>query len=194
MGDVGTFTRGRRFTKADYAEVGTPCIHYGEIYTVYGATATSVRSRIRQDFSGTLRYAKPGDLVIVDVGETVADVGKAVAWLGNEDVAIHDHCFAYKHSLNPAFLAYYLQTARFHADKAKHVARTKVMTLSMPGLSKVEVPVPSLDVQEQVVAVLDRMDALIGDRQDGIPAEIEARRIQFEYYLDRLLSFEVPAA
>ena len=46
LGEVGTFERGRRFVKADAVEVGTPCIHYGELYTHYGISATEVKFNV----------------------------------------------------------------------------------------------------------------------------------------------------
>lgn len=54
-------------------------------------------------------------------------------------------------------------------------------------LKQLDVPVPPLSVQQQVVDILDRLDALTTSLTDGLPAEIEARRQQYEYYRDRLL-------
>ena len=193
MGEIGEFFRGRRFTKADYAEDGVACIHYGELYTHYGTSATRVLSHVRGDLAANLRFAQPGDIVMTDVGETVDDVGKAVAWLGDEDVAIHDHCYAFRHSLNPVYLSYYMQTAAYRSQKNRYVARTKVKTLLMDGLAKVLVPVPPREEQDRVVAVLERFDALVNDLSIELPAELAARRKQYEYYRDRLLTFEEAA-
>lgn len=193
LGEVGEFFRGRRFTKADYVEDGVGCIHYGEIYTHYGISAIEVISHVRPEMKSTLRFAKPGDVVITDVGETVEDVGKAVAWIGSEEVAIHDHCYAFRHSMNPKFVSYCMQTTSFIAEKAKYVARTKVNTLLMNGFSKIRIPVPSLDEQERIVAILDKFDALVNDLSNRLPAEIKARRQQYAHYRDRLLSFSEAA-
>ena len=193
LGEIGTFIRGRRFTKADYADDGIPCIHYGEIYTRYGVSADAVVSYIDADISTKLRYAKTGDVVLTDVGETVEDVGKAVAWIGDEDVAIHDHCYAFRHSMNPKFVSYCMQTTSFVAEKAKYVARTKVNTLLIDGFSKIRIPIPPLDEQARIVAILDKFDALVNDISSGLPAEIQARRKQYEHYRDRLLSFKEAA-
>lgn len=143
--------------------------------------------------AASLRYAKPGDVVVTDVGETVEDVGKAVAWVGSEDVAIHDHCYAFRHSMNPKFVSYCMQTSSFIAEKAKYVARTKVNTLLIGGFSKIRIPVPSLEEQERIVAILDKFDALVNDIAIGLPAEIAARRQQYAYYRDRLLTFKEAA-
>jgi len=193
MDEVGKFIRGRRFTKADYVEDGIACIHYGDIYTQYGTAATETVSHVRSDMASTLRFAKPGDLVIAGVGETVEEVGKAVAWLGEGDVAIHDDCFAFRHSLNPKFVSYYFQTTAFHAEKNKFVARAKVKRLSGESIGKLAIPVPPLDEQERIVAILDRFDALVNDISIGLPAEIKARRQQYEHYRDRLLTFQEAA-
>lgn len=194
LGDVGQFIRGRRFTKQDYVDDGgVPVIHYGEIYTHFGTTADSVRSHVRSDMADNLRFARPGDVILTDVGETVDDVGKAVAWLGSVDVAIHDHCYAFHHSMNPAFVSYYMQTNRFRVEKAKHVARTKVKTLLMDGLAKVRLPVPSPAEQERIVNILDKFNALVSDSSGGLGAEISARRRQHEHYRDKLLMFEAMA-
>lgn len=189
LNEIGKFIRGRRFTKADFVEDGVGCIHYGEIYTRYGTAADSVISHVRSDMASTLRFAKPGDVVITDVGETVEDVGKAVAWIGSEDVAIHDHCYAFRHSMNPKFVSYCMQATSFIAEKAKYVARTKVNTLLIEGFSKIRIPVPPLEEQARIVAILDRFDSLVNDISSGLPAEIKARRQQYSHYRDRLLSF-----
>ncbi len=193
LGEIGEFIRGRRFTKADYVEDGIGCIHYGDIYTQYGTTATAVKTHVRSDMRSTLRFAKHGDVVITDVGETVEDVGKPVAWLGAKEVAIHDHCYAFRHSMNPTFVSYCMQTTSFIAEKAKYVARTKVNTLLMKGFAKIRIPVPPLEEQERIVAILDQFDALVNDLSSGLPAEITARRQQYAHYRDRLLTFREAA-
>jgi type I restriction enzyme S subunit len=193
MGEIGTFIRGRRFTKDDIVEHGIPSIHYGEIYTHYGVATASTVSYVRADVAQQLRYAQPNDVVIAAVGETVEDVAKAVAWLGDEDVAIHDDCFLFRHSMNPKFVSYCLQTEAFHAQKNKYVARAKVKRLSGESLAKIRIPVPPLEEQDRIVAILDKFDALVNDLSSGLPAEIKARRQQYEHYRDRLLSFREAA-
>ena len=193
MGEIGNFTRGRRFTKDDRVEDGIPSVHYGEIYTHYGVAASSTISHVRTDMARQLRYAQPNDVVIAAVGETVEDVGKAVAWLGDEAVAVHDDCFVFSHSMNPKFVSYFFQTEAFHAQKNKHVARAKVKRLSGESLAKIRIPVPPLEEQERVVSILDKFDALVNDLSSGLPAEIKARRRQYEHYRDRLLSFREAA-
>lgn len=61
--------------------------------------------------------------------------------------------------------------------------------MTAPELKKVEIPIPSLDVQNRIVQVLDNFDAVCTDLSSGLPAEIEARQKQYEYYRDKLLTF-----
>ena len=201
LSDIGEFIRGKRFTKADYVEDGISVIHYGEIYTRYGAFTDRAFSRVRGDLADSLRYAEPGDVVIAGVGETVEDVGKAVAWIGNEPVAIHDDSYAFRHPMNPKFVSYAMQTANFIEEKAKHVSRGKVNRLLINGLEKVRIPVPfpsdqkrSLAEQARIVAILDKFDALTNSITEGLPREIELRQKQYEHYRDLLLSFPKPEA
>lgn len=56
--------------------------------------------------------------------------------------------------------------------------------------SNFKIPIPSIEEQEKIVKILDKFDRLVNDISIGLPAEIKARRQQYEYYRDMLLSFE----
>ncbi|WP_309324032.1 restriction endonuclease subunit S [Actinomyces stomatis] len=189
LSQLGTFHRGKRFVKTDYSDHGVPCIHYGEIYTRYGVSTSSVGSNLEESLRQKLRFAQPGDVILVDVGEVVDDVGRSVAWIGDEPVAIHDHSYAFRSTLNPTFVSYVMRTDWFRRQKAKHIARTKVKTLLLEGFSKIQIPTPPPVEQDRIVERLNQFDALVNDLTSGLPAEIEARRKQYEYYRDRLLTF-----
>ncbi len=72
------------------------------------------------------------------------------------------------------------------------MARAKVKTLLTTGLRRSGGPSSAarLDEQERIVTILDKFDALVNDLSIGLPAELKARRQQYEYYRDRLLTFE----
>lgn len=190
MGEVGEFFRGRRFTKHDVVPEGIGSIHYGEIYTRYGVYTDKALSHVRPELRPALRFARTGDVVIAAVGETVEDVCKAVAWLGKDDVAIHDDCYAFRHTLNPKFVSYYFQTSSFHSEKSRYVARAKVNRISGESLAKLHIPVPPMEDQERIVGILDKFNALVNNLSIDLSTEIKARRQQYAYYRDKLLSFE----
>lgn len=82
LGEIGEFTRGKRFVKTDMLEEGFPCIHYCEMYTHYNIWADKTKSFVKHDLAAKLRVADHGDVVIVAAGETIEDIGKGTAWLG----------------------------------------------------------------------------------------------------------------
>lgn len=187
---IGTLTRGKRFVHADATDTGVPCIHYGELYTYYGVHASAVKSHIREDLRPKMRYAHKGDVIIVGAGENNIDIGVGVAWEGNEDVAVHDACYTLKHSQNSKYISYYLRSDMYHSQIKKYVSEGKICSISAAGLGKAMIPIPSLSEQQRIVSILERFDVLCNDITTGLPAEIEARQKQYEYYRDKLLSFE----
>lgn len=194
LGEIGTFMRGRRFTKSDVVESGIPSIHYGEIYTHYRVSASRAVRHVDSSLRGKLGFAQPQDVIFAGVGETVADVGKAVAWMGEAPVAVHDDTFSYTSPLDAKYVAYAVQTAQFHGQKVNHVAQGKVKRLSLDGLAKIKIPVPGDREQARIVLLLDQFEMLVNDLGIGLPAELAARGKQYEHYRDRLLTFEEAAA
>ena len=75
------------------------------------------------------------------------------------------------------------------AELSKYVTKSAQPGLSVRRLEQVEVLFPSIEEQQRIADILDRFDALVNDISSGLPAEIAARRAQYEYYRDRLLSF-----
>jgi len=194
LGELGEFIRGRRFTKDDYVDSGLGCIHYGQIYTDYGTTATRTITFLPEEFRNKLRLARPGDLVIAATGENVEDVCKAVAWLGTDEVAAHDDCFIYRHELDPTYASYLFQSSGFQEQKVRYVSESKVVRISGVNMAKIRVQVPPLEDQKRIVEALNSFDALINDPSSGLPAEIAARRTQYEHYRHRLMTFKELAA
>ena len=186
LGEVGQFIRGNGLQKKDFVDEGVGCIHYGQIYTHYGTSATETKSFVSPDLATKLRSAEPGDLVVATTSENDADVAKAVAWLGNGPVAVSGDSYVFKHSLDPLYAAYYFQTDAFHRQKRRFITGTKVKRVSGADLARIEIPVPPIAIQREIVSILTRMEALEAE----LEAELEARRRQHAYYRDALLSFD----
>ena len=72
----------------------------------------------------------------------------------------------------------------------RYVKNGKISSLPASGLAEALIPIPSLEEQEKIANILDRFDTLVNDLSQGLPAEIEARQQQYEYYRDQLLTFK----
>ena len=190
ISDLGVMTRGKRFVKADAVEKGVPCIHYGELYTHYGVWAKETKSQIRNEIASGLRFAAKNDVVIVGAGENDWDIGVGVAWLGDYGVAIHDACYYLRHNQNPKYISYCLRTTSYHQQIKKYVSTGKICAISSEGIGKAIIYLPSIEEQNRIVELLDRFYVIINDITEGLPAEIDARQKQYEYYRDKLLHFK----
>lgn len=190
LSEVGTLVRGNGLQKKDFTPNGVGCIHYGQIYTHYRTFATETITCCSEELAKKLRTAEYGDVVIATTSENVEDVCKAVAWLGKESIAISGDAYIYKHNQNPKYIAYIFQTGNFFDYKKRKANGTKVIRLSGDAIGKYEVPLPPIEEQNRIVAILDRFESLTTSLQHGLPAEIAARRQQYEYYRDKLLDFK----
>lgn len=92
--------------------------------------------------------------------------------------------------INPIYLLYLLQSDVIKKKYEGKIVGSPVISLPMYELRKLLIPIPSLEVQEQIVSYLDRFDTLVNDLKSGLPAEIALRRKQYEYYRDKLLTFQ----
>ena len=192
LGEIGHFTRGKRFVKTDMLSEGYPCIHYGEMYTYYNVWTNKTKSFVSQELASKLRVSEYGDVIIVAAGETIEDIGKGTAWLGKSNVVFHDACFSYRCLLNPKYIAYFTRTKIFHDQIKKHISSGKISAINANGLSKVKIPMLSAKEQARIVEILDKFDTLTNSITEGLPREIELRQKQYEYYRDLLFSFPKP--
>ena len=189
MGEIGTFIRGNGLQKKDFTESGVGCIHYGQIYTHYGTFATETKSFVTEGLAKKLLEVENGDIVLACTSENIEDVAKAVAWLGKETIVTGGHSVVFKHNQNPKYIAYFMQTALFFNQKKKYAYGAKVIDIKSEDLAKILIPIPPLELQEKIVAILDRFETLVNDLSKGLPAEIEAVKARYEYYRNKLLTF-----
>ena len=176
--------------KTDFSESGVGAIHYGQIYTKFGTATAEVIAHVPEDKAKKLAVVNPGDVIVANTSENLEDVCKAVAWVGESDIVTGGHATVIKApEQNAKFISYYMATGQFNKDKRRHAFGTKVIDVAPKNLAKIEFPVPSLEEQQRVVDILDRFDSLTTSLSEGLPAELAARRSQYEYYRDQLLSF-----
>ncbi|EHP6264470.1 restriction endonuclease subunit S [Escherichia coli] len=190
--DIGEFIRGGTFQKKDFIDAGVGCIHYGQIYTYYGTYTEKTKTYISTALAKKCKKAQKGDLIIATTSENDEDVCKAVAWLGSEDIAVSSDACIYKHNLNPKYVSYFFQTEQFQNQKRQYITGAKVRRVNADNLSKILIPVPSMEIQERIVSILDKFDTLTNSITEGLPREIELRQKQYEYYRDLLFSFPKP--
>ncbi len=175
--------------KKDFTETGVGCIHYGQIYTFYTTYAHKTKTYVSLELAKKCRKAQTGNLVIATTSENDEDVCKAVAWLGDEEIAVSSDACIYKHKLNPKYVSYYFQTEQFHSQKRQYITGAKVRRVNADNLAKIFIPVPSVEEQTRVVNALDKFELLTNAINEGLPREIELRQQQYEYYRDLLFSF-----
>ena len=193
LGTLGTFIRGNGLQKSDFTESGVACIHYGQIYTYYGDYAYQTKSFVSAVLAEKLRKAQKGDLIIATTSENIEDVCKPLVWLGDNEVCVGGETYIYKHQQNPKYLAYCLKTPIFFDFKKRNQTGAKVIRVHGDKLAEFLVPIPcpsnpkkSLEIQSEIVRILDKFTELTAE----LTAELYARKKQYNYYRDKLLTFE----
>ena len=190
LGSFARLVRGSGMPKTDFSESGVGAIHYGQIYTKFGTATAEVIAHVPEDKAKKLAVVNPGDVIVANTSENLEDVCKAVAWVGESDIVTGGHATVIKApEQNAKFISYYMATGQFNKDKRRHAFGTKVIDVAPKNLAKIEFPVPSLEEQQRIVDILDRFDSLTSSLSEGLPAELAARRSQYEYYRDQLLTF-----
>ena len=102
-------------------------------------------------------------------------------WVNN-----HAHVLKFDRYETRRFVEFYLNSI----DLAPYISGGAQPKLNQKNLNRIEIPLPSQERQKYIVDILDRFDAICNDLTSGLPAEIETRQKQYEYYRDRLLSFK----
>lgn len=102
-------------------------------------------------------------------------------WVNN-----HAHILQFEERATRKYVEYYLNSI----DLSLWISAGAQPKLTQDNLNKIPIPVPSLSEQQRIVDILDRFDTLVNDLSQGLPAEIEARQQQYEYYRDKLLTFK----
>ena len=192
---------------------------FGQIATIQrGASPRPIKNYITSDDSGVnwikIGDVKPGAKYITETEEKITQEGaKKSRFVRENDFilsnsmsfgrpyivkttgCIHDGWLSisdYQEHFSADFLYHLLSSYKYQEImKQKASFGGAVQNLNADIVRAIELPIVPLKEQHRIVSILDHFDALCNDLTSGLPAEIEARRKQYEYYRDKLLSFEV---
>lgn len=189
--DIATeIYRGAGITRDQVTESGIPCVRYGEIYTTYNVWFNECVSHTDESKILSKKYFEHGDVLFAITGEKVEDIAKSCVYMGNERCLAGGDIVIMKHEQNPKYMGYALSTTDAQEQKSKGRVKSKVVHSNVPAISEIIVPLPSPQKQAEIVEILDRFNEICNDLTTGLPAEIEARQKQYEYYRDKLLTFK----
>ena len=172
-------------TLGEIAEIGTGSSNTNEELEK-GKYPFFVRSQVVR-YKNEYEY---DETAIITSGDGVG-VGKVFHYVEGK-YALHQRAYRIKmnnDNVNSKFFYYYMRTT-FYNYIMKNAYSSSVTSVRRPMLIKFPVPIPPLSEQQRIVDILDRFEALTTDLQSGLPAEIEARRKQYEYYREKLLTFK----
>lgn len=175
----------RWMTLGSLAEIGT-----GSYNTNDGLEQGEYPFFVRSQEIRYMNSYEYDETAIITSGDGVG-VGKIFHYIEGK-YALHQRAYRIHPVLDcirPRFLFHYMRST-FGSYIMSNAVHASVTSIRRPMLEKYPVPVIPLEEQDRLVMILDRFEALCNDISIGIPAEIEARRKQYEYYRDKLLSFE----
>ena len=194
LGDVAKIVRGaspRPIQSYITAEPdGVPWIKIGDV-PVGGKYITRTAQRVTSMGAAKSRTVKPGDFVLSN------SMSFGRPYISKITGCIHDGWLAisdFEEAFIPDYLYYLLRSAQVQEQFERRAGAGTVKNLNADIVRTVSVPVPPRSRQQEVVMLLDRFDALVNNLSVGLPAELAARRKQYEYYRDRLLGFEEVAS
>ena len=181
LGDIGPICMCKRILKSETSNTGD--IPFYKIGTFGGKANAYITKELFEKYKSQYSYPKKGDILISaagTIGKTVIYDGKPayyqdsnIVWIDNDEKLVLNRFLFYAYQLNPWQVSTGGTIARLYND----------------NIANATIIVPPLHEQERIVKILDRFDKLCNDLTEGLPAEIESRRKQYEYYRDKLLTF-----
>lgn len=184
---VDSIAKGNGITKEEVVANGdTPCIRYGEIYTKYNYFFENCITRTNKDMISSKRYISRGDLLFAGTGELVEEIGKNIAYLGNDECLAGGDIVVIKHHQEPLFLTFALNSAFGQGQKSFGKAKLKVVHISGTEIGNVVIPVPPIEEQKEIGLFLkekcNEIDNLI-ENKEKIVEELEQykKSVIYEY-------------
>jgi len=182
LGDIGSICMCKRILKSQTNTVsGVPFYKIG----TFGKKADAyISQETFNEYRSKYNFPKKGDVLISaagTIGRTVVYDGKPayfqdsnIVWIDNNESIVLNSYLRYCYELKP-----------WKASEGGTIPR-----LYNDNIAKAVIAVPPIEEQKRIVSILDCFDAISNDLTSGLPAEIEARQKQYEYYRDKLLSFK----
>ncbi|WP_290565441.1 restriction endonuclease subunit S [Akkermansia sp.] len=193
LGELFDFKNGINKGKEFFGK-GTPIVNFTDVFHKGKLTVNNIPGRVEVTEDEIWRYGvKRGDVFFTRTSETKEEIGMASVLV--EDIP---NCIFSGFVLRarpttdlllPEYCAYCFSTTHIRKEIVRYASFTTRALTSGSILSKIKINIPPLDVQKRLVHILDNFDAICSDLKIGLPAEIEARRKQYEYYRDKLLTF-----
>lgn len=169
---------------------GVPWIKIGDV-AAGSKFITVTAERVTEQGASKSRRVYPGDFVLSN------SMSFGRPYISQIEGCVHDGWLVISHFSDyflPDFLYHLLRSSTVQREFARRAGSGTVQNLNADIVRSVVVPVPALEEQRRIVEILDRFDALVNDMSVGLPAELTARRRQYEYYRDKLLTFPEAAA
>lgn len=171
LGEVGSFSKGGGISKLELSEEGLPCIRYGEIYTTHDYIIKEFKSFISEDVSKLSKRIYKGDILFAGSGETLEDIGKAVAFIGEEEAFSGGDIIIFsptKDEVQSESLAYMLDSYCVRKQRARLGVGTQIVHIYAKDLKTILIPVPPLSEQKTIAKVLSTWDEAIEKNQQLI--------------------------
>jgi|688.fasta_scaffold177089_2 type I restriction enzyme S subunit len=162
IGALGLFAKGQGIRKDEANSGDLPCIRYGEIYTRHNDVIRAFFSWISEDIAQNSKRLKKGDILFAGSGETKEEIGKCVAFVGEEEAyAGGDIVILSPNKGASIFLGYLLNAPVVARQKASKGQGDAVVHISSSALSSIKIPFPPLREQQAIAEALSDVDGLI---------------------------------
>src|SRR3989338_3562305 len=181
LGEVGKVSMCKRIFKNETLASGD--IPFYKIGTFGKEPNAFISQNIYDEYRKRFSFPKKGDVLlsasgtigrrVIYNGEPAYFQDSNIIWIDNDESKVSNK-----------FLYYLYAIIEWKTEGGT------IQRLYNDNLKKIKIPIPPLAEQERIVAILDKFDALVNDISVGLPAELNARRKQYEYYRDKLLTFE----
>ena len=191
LGEVALIVRGasprpiRKFLTSDKS--GVPWIKIGDVAAA-DKYITTTTERITEAGAAKSRRVSPGDFVLSN------SMSFGRPFIMKIEGCVHDGWLVisnFDKSFIPDFLYHLLRSQPIQEEFVRRAGSGgAVSNLNSDTVKALTVPIPPLQEQRRIVSILDKFDSLVNDLSVGLPAELAARRKQYEYYRDQLLIFE----